>query len=111
MTIDLDKLEELLSEATPGPWEADSFGWVEAFVGGVARQIATASGDAALHGDRRRSPVEIRRANATLIAASRNALPSLIGENRALRARIAELEEYIAGLECIDRRGSYGRRQ
>ena len=31
-------------------------------------------------------------------------------ELEAARARIAELEEYIAGLECIDRRGALGGR-
>lgn len=40
MSVDLDKLEELLREATPGPWVADDFGWVEALIGGVALEVA-----------------------------------------------------------------------
>lgn len=80
MTIDLDKLEELMRAATPGPWEAGAFGWVEAMVG-VA-------------------PLKLRRhalsaSEADLIAASRNMLPDLIAEVRALRARVAELENQL----------------
>lgn len=77
MTLDLDELERLEREATPGPWEttADPLSGVPAFVKTPGELIAA---DAP--------------ADAALIVAARNALPALLVELRALRevAKVAE---------------------
>src|SRR5690554_4314067 len=90
MTIDLDKLERLEREATPGKWFAevmrdDAREPTEIFASGPAHEVRgsgtenhpRASGKAAK--------------DARLIAALRNAAPALIAELRSARKRSAEL--------------------
>lgn len=98
---DLEELERLLAAATPGPWEAgrmdtesysaDYGPWKAVYAedprGGVHKptgellpyQVARGDGDEC-------------RANATLIAALRNAAPALIAEVRRLREDVGRWE-------------------
>lgn len=96
--IDLDELERLLAEATPGPWHlpggARLQGVVSAMIGERDAQVADASGEAPQHDSAGRDVVAVQRANAILIAAMRNALPELLAaarERDALRQRVSDL--------------------
>lgn len=71
--IDLDELERLELEATPGPWAYPRMGSVER------------------ESDRAELAVGVTVPNGRLIAAARNALPVLIRELRAARACIEEI--------------------
>ena len=89
MTIDLDELERLEREATPGPWVA----WrSEIFPGSDAKaydedSIVCCEGQEGV----------ARHANAALIVAARNALPELIRELKELREEVLErLERGLA---------------
>lgn len=78
--VDLDELERLEREATPGPWKIA----ITKFPSGDSEweyQLATERGHAA-------TPYS----DFALIVAARNALPDLIAELHTLRARVAELE-------------------
>jgi len=85
---DLDHLEALHRAATPGPWEADLDGNRngEPLLYGATRDwwIAT------LHPQCLGSLEELRRADAALIAAARNALAAELAERMR---RIREREE------------------
>ena len=92
-TIDLDKLERLEREATPGPWEPETWcgeydpGWC-----GVG-PLCLPSGEEDPDDDGPESPCATRAAtDAALIAALRNAAPAMIAELRAARECIAELD-------------------
>lgn len=88
--IDLDELERLEREATPGPW-----------AGGNAFDVFT-DDDAARRGEpgthiAHTDPSQDKefdkgRADRNLIVALRNAAPAMIAELRTLRVRVAELE-------------------
>lgn len=107
MPIDLDKLERLEREATPGPW-----------AGGNAFDVFT-DDDAARRGEpgthiAHTDPSQDKefdkgRADRDLIVALRNAAPAMVRELRTLRTRVVELEEenerLRAKLEDIDRIG------
>ena len=80
MPIDLDELERLEREGTPGPWR---IAIAKVASGEWEYQLATERGHAA--GD--------QYSDFNLIAAARTALPVLLADLRALRARVAELEE------------------
>lgn len=96
---ELDELERLCAEATPGPWVIDSGQYCpEACHYGGPQEYVYVMGerdhyvaDCWCEGAPQDKP------NARLIAAARNALPALIAEVRRLRgeqdcARVAELE-------------------
>jgi len=92
MTVDTQKLRELLEKATPGPWHVVAMpGWGGISIGRRPQDEASkTAGDAPIAKVVDRAPhwencfpVE---ANAQLIAAARNALPALLAENEALRA-------------------------
>ena len=88
--LDLDHLEALDREGTPGPWRAE---WRPAL-----RNYLIRCGDADEDG-----MAHHEQPNARLIAATRNALPALIAEARAaaeLRRRIALLR--VCGEGCRD---------
>lgn len=96
--IDLDKLERLEREATPGPWHWKHNDIVQRdeagkFVADVAGMYRDDDGYPSWGAD--------NAANTELIVVLRNAAPAMIAELRAARKRIAELEEYISALECI----------
>jgi len=80
---DLDKLEQLSTVATPGPWVADMAGIRAPNHDSVADAWSDNPHDAAF------------------IAASREAIPALIAEVRRLRAEIEERDrrEYDAAIE------------
>lgn len=83
--IDLDELERLAKAATPGPWEVTGKGVPEYITdANPNRKIARIL----------RTPRAYEE-NAHYIVAACNALPGLIAENRALRARVQELEREI----------------
>ena len=90
--VDLDKLERLEREATPGPWEWNGIA-IEA-----GRTDVLAPGESNSFGY---GTIHIAEEDQNLIAALRNAAPALFAELRAARGRIAELEEHISALECI----------
>ena len=93
MNVDLEELERLAAQATPGPWAANNWG----------RVWYTSSHDSKrLVCDTMRNTVrnpKSWRANARLIAAMRNSVPELIAENRALQERVRELEAENADLK------------
>jgi len=86
--IDLDELERLEREATPGPWRTDRFGvvWIdkESLRAAGARwlirgQVASVTG---IPDD---LPSDHVDRNTSFIAAARNAMPALLRELRAAR--------------------------
>lgn len=81
--VDLDELERLEREATPGPWEWNGIA-IEA-----GRTDVLAPGESNSFGY---GTIHIAEEDQNLIAALRNAAPSLFAELRTLRARVAELE-------------------
>lgn len=94
---ELDELERLEREATPGPW---TFNGLHDFP--EVRPVALWGGF-----DQADTPKSAKVANARLIAASRNALPDLLAEIRQLRSerstvRARAIEE--AATDC-ERRG------
>lgn len=96
--IDLDKLERLEREATPGQWHWKHNDIVQRdeagkFVADVAGMYCDLDGYPHWGSD--------NEANTELIVVLRNAAPALFAELRAARERIAELEEHISALECI----------
>lgn len=85
--IDLDELERLYQEATPGPWKAGrnrSIVWYSP-APDVWRSVADCVRVTVKSSKRHKE-------NAKLIAAMHEALPELIAENRALQERVRELE-------------------
>lgn len=87
MDINLDELERLAAQATPGPWVANNWGRVWYTPTPDSKRLVC---------DTMRNTVKNPkswRANARLIAAMRNAVPELI-------ARVRELERHNAGLEA-----------
>jgi hypothetical protein len=99
--IDLDALEKLAAQATPGPWVANSWGRVWYTPNPDSKQLVCDTMRNTVRNPRR------WRANAKLIAAMREALPELIAENRALQERVRELErqrdKFAAYLETLCR--------
>ena len=93
MPIDLDKLERLEREATPGPWRLKR----RAFEYNIFAVVIDFSSDLeAVHGLNLCRISELDRdgeSNLDLLIALRNAAPALIAELRAARERIAELED------------------
>lgn len=95
--IDLDKLERLEREATPGPWR-----WTDDYKtthGETTYTLAGYQGMGVLSCDGIFNAP--RDCDEVFIVALRNAAPALFAELRSARERIAELEEYISALECI----------
>ena len=82
MTTDTKRLRELLSKATPGPWEPTNTTTVNC-------NYACGSGPWIISD--RNDPQVI--ADAALIAAAVNALPELLDEVERLRTHVACLEE------------------
>lgn len=80
--IDLDELQKLHEQATPGPWESvmETLG---AVWGPDGDKVAQAEGNLALGGHEYQ--------NASCIAASRNALPAIIS---SIRIAVEELKAY-----------------
>jgi hypothetical protein len=79
--INLEELEQLAAQATPGPWEVDMlFNIVDEH--GILVHAFEEYGHTT-------SP---SRANIRHIVAACNSLPKLIAENRALQERVRELE-------------------
>lgn len=82
--LDLDALEKLAAQATPGPWEAIiTPGWDE-FLHTIRGDDGVFLFD--LHNARNGA------ANAAYIVAACNAVPELIAENRALRAKVQMMD-------------------
>lgn len=81
MNLDLDQLERLLSEATPGPWEADHN--CTTFIYSTEFELGR---------------IESGQ-DADLIIALRNAAPALIARIREQEGRIRTLERQIETLE------------
>lgn len=87
--VDLDELERLEREATPGPW-----GYRMNPHGGARVQTGSVGiADVLSRGGVPHPVQEHCEANARLIATARNELSELLTELRTLRARVAELEE------------------
>lgn len=81
--VDLDELERLEREATPGPWE-----WYGiSLKAGRVEVLGPGESDSFGYGT-----IDVADADQDLIAAARNALPELIAELRTLRARVDEME-------------------
>ena len=76
--IDLDELERLCREATPGPWAADAWNDHEADVHG----FSISAGGCLLPLSNGTGELDEAEANASLIAALRNAAPKLIAMAR-----------------------------
>lgn len=91
--IDLDKLERLEREATPGNWY-----WSKDDDYRAHYLISPQRLETVLECDHCNAP---DMADKNFIVAIRNAAPALFAELRAARERISELEEYISALECI----------
>ena len=101
MTLDLEELERLEREATPGKWQdgtatcCPDMGWVDG-PRGKGRVCPTHEGGKRTH--------TLDAADAALIAAARNALPALLARVRELEAerdRYAKLHsEAEAQIEC-----------
>lgn len=94
MPIDLDKLERLEREATPGPWNLKGriTGCYNIFATGI---IDFSGGLEAVPGLSICRISELSRdgeSDLDLLIALRNAAPALIAELRAARKRLAELE-------------------
>ena len=87
--IDTEALRRLADAATPGPWPLLGGG---EYVGGVGLLVAPDDGG-------------VSPANAAFIAAARTAIPALLDENAALRARIKAVEDV---LEESEARGPVG---
>jgi hypothetical protein len=90
---ELEALAALDKRATHGPWTTG----VQRIDSGTVmdrnhRQVALACGEAASHDKRPMETDAIQRANASLIAAARNALPRLLSQLSAQAKRIEELE-------------------
>jgi hypothetical protein len=68
-----------MSAFTPGPWQAEKHGLITAEVNGVRRQVASAQGDAVMHGDPSIDVVTLQQSNARLIAAAPDLLEALEG--------------------------------
>lgn len=99
--IDLDELERLEREATPGPW--DLKGRCLGYNIFAERAIDLSGGFDAVHGLPLFRISELDRdgeSNLDLLIALRNAAPAMIAELRAARARIAELEGRLS--RCAD---------
>lgn len=92
--IDLDELERLEREATPGPWEWNGIA-IEA-----GRTDVLAPGESNSFGY---GTIHIAEEDQDLIAALRNAAPTLIAELRVARKRIAEIEEENEQLRWVVR--------
>jgi hypothetical protein len=94
MAIDLDELERLAAEATPGPWVIrHGDGWYNkhSYEIEASNESHVAETLYAYNGE----------ADAAYITAACNAVPELIAENRALQERVRELERqrvYLAKL-------------
>lgn len=103
--IDLDKLERLEREATPGPWDLWDLEERGAGYNILAERVIDFGGGLeAVHSLSLCRITEMDRdgkANLDLLIALRNAAPAMIAELRAASERIAELEEHISALECI----------
>lgn len=84
--IDYDALRELADRATPGPWEADT----ERYMGSAV----AAPGGSPITWDESEGEV-FTVPDAEFIAAARTALPALLDETTALRARIDVLRDQI----------------
>jgi hypothetical protein len=79
MTLDLDELERLEREATPGPWDMCRFG-----------------PDVVVHG----TGWSLYRHDREFVVAARNALPALLAELRALRV-VAEAAARVDDHETV----------
>lgn len=82
MPIDLDELERLAAQATPGPWKV---------TGKLLPEYITDANPNRKIARILRTP-RTHKENAHYIVAACNSLPTLIAENRALRERVRELE-------------------
>lgn len=92
MPIDLEELERLAAQATPGPWfhtTCDMVGTTESFFDEDFLCVC-----------RTDVPEENKHStdNAAYVVAACNAVPELIAENRALQERVQELEAQRAYL-------------
>lgn len=91
--VDLDELERLEREATPGPWELEERMRGYGIFAGRFQDFGR--GPERVHGLNLGHVSDLDangEDNLALIIAARNALPDLIAEVRTLRARVAELE-------------------
>jgi len=95
---ELGRLERICEAATPGPWEAERIQlsdgtewWAMAPMSKRLFSVAVITNE---HGQTNEA------SNASFIAASRTALPSLIAEVRRLRERVAELETEQLCFRC-----------
>lgn len=96
---ELDRLQAMCDAATPGPWRecrADDGGCICGMVYSLPcdAHIATAEG---IHNEEKSVPTEVQQKNATFIAESRTALPSLIAAYRAAMAENERLRDAIDG--------------
>lgn len=111
--VDIDKLKELLSRATPGPWvaiEAISMKYCSAVeyrsdVPGLSQTVCQVREDGPLVGASRLSE---QNANACLIAEMRNALPALIAKAERVDALEAALRKHGKHDGLCARIGGYG---
>lgn len=82
-----ERLRELLAKATPGPWEADSNAYGCNFVYGCDRQALVCGGN---------NHDTLTIEDAALIAAMKNALPTLLSEIALGRERMERLRHILA---------------
>jgi hypothetical protein len=95
MAIDLDELERLAAQATPGPWVTEDLYNITHY--DKAHEWHGIVIQADICG--KMIPSE---ANVAYIVAACNSLPTLIAENRALQERVRELE--IREVDYIEER-------
>lgn len=86
---ELARLDALAQAATPGPWE--TFSWTSIRPKGRTQNVAATYLQIAEGGGQLYPAHE----NAAFIAASRTAIPALVGEVRRLRRQLAGLQAFV----------------
>ncbi len=96
----IDELRKLLAEATPGPWRFDTYGASAVILAGGRSLSAVASLECTWpDGDEDKARLTVR-ADAGIICAAVNALPSLLDSLDASRKRVEALEGALS--KCAD---------
>ncbi len=115
MTLDIQRLRDLLAEATPGPWEASFDGYM--IGNSVSVKMTGANGE---HITNRLVLSEQSRGDTALVAAAVNALPQLLAIADAAIAlryatwadmdgthvREALLREFVAAVDAARKAGT-----
>jgi hypothetical protein len=95
--VDVERLRELCSRATPGPWEDSTLPGQKIFAGNMTICDIRGWGYLTGVGGLRLTPeqaIAIQEANAEFIAAARTALPACLDEIEDLRAKLRVSERF-----------------